>query len=300
MNYETENHEIKKLAKEDFPELLLEIPQPPKQLFIKGEMPNWKSQNNEGGTKFVAVVGSRKYTNYGKEACEKIISGLRGYDITVISGLATGIDSIAHKTALQTNLKTIAIPGSGLDEKIIYPSINKRLAQEIVNSGGCLLSEFEPDFKATVWSFPQRNRIMAGLADVILIIEAEEKSGTLITARMGLDYNKEVCAVPASIFSPGAIGSNKLLKQGATPITCGEDLLDVLGFQTKNNSGQTKINFENCTPEEKKIAEALIEPISRDELSRKLNIPITDLNSAISMMEIKGIVKESAGEIYLL
>lgn len=293
-------YQIQKLQKEDFPESLLEIPQPPKQLYIKGKIPNWKSQNNEGGTKFIAVVGSRKFTNYGKDACEKIISGLRGYDIYIISGLAIGIDSIALKTALQSGLKTIAVPGSGLDEKIIYPSINKNLAEEITNSQGCLISEFEPDFRATVWSFPQRNRIMAGLADVILVIEAGEKSGTLITARMGTDYNKDVAVIPASIFSHGAKGSNKLLSQGATPITSSEDLLDLLGFQTENSSGQKLLNLENCPDEEKKIIELLNEPLSRDELIQKSGMSAIELNPLISLMEIKGLIKESAGEIYLV
>jgi len=287
-------NEIKKISQNEFPQKLLEIPQPPKQLFIKGEMPDWET------SKFIAVVGSRKYTNYGKEACEKIISGLRGYDIVIISGLAIGIDSIAHKSALQNNLKTIAVPGSGLDEKVIYPSINKRLAEEIVNSGGCLISEFEPDFRATTWSFPQRNRIMAGLSDVILVIEATEKSGTLITARMGVDYNKEVCVVPASIFAGSSRGSNKLLSQGATPITCSTDLLDLLGFQSENNSGQKKIEFENCSDEEKKILKLLSEPLSRDELIQKSEMPINEINPLISLMEIKGLIKENAGEIYII
>lgn len=294
------NNLVQKISKEDFPISLTEIPQPPKQLFFRGILPNWQSQNNEGGTKFVVVVGSRKYTNYGKEACEKIISELRGYDIVIVSGLAMGIDSIASKIALQNNLKTIAVPGSGIDEKVIYPSINKKLAEEIVNSGGCLLSEFEPDFKATLWSFPQRNRIMAGLADVILIIEAEEKSGTLITARMGTDYNKEVCVVPASIFSNNSKGSNKLMRQGATPITCGADLLELLGISTGSDSVQNKLNFDDFPPEEKKIIKILTEPMSRDEISRKLQIPINELNPTLSMMEIKGIIKESVGEIYLM
>lgn len=288
------NYKIKKLSKQEFPAKLLEIPQPPKQLYIKGETPDWND------TKIVAVVGSRKYTNYGKEACEKIISGLRGYDITIVSGLAIGIDSIAHKSALQTGLKTVAVPGSGLDEKVIYPSMNKRLADEIITSGGCLISEFKPDFRATTWSFPQRNRIMAGLADVILVIEASEKSGTLITARMGTDYNKDVCVVPASIFAGSSKGSNKLLNQGATPITCSEDLLDLLGFQTNEKSGQKKMEFENCSSEEKRILELLNEPISRDELIQKSGIPAIELNPLISLMEIRGIIKENAGEIYLL
>lgn len=286
--------EIYKLEEKDFPEKLLEIPQPPKQIFVKGELPNWDE------TKFVTVVGSRKYTNYGKEACEKIISGLRGYDIVIISGLALGIDAIAHKTALETGLKTIAVPGSGIDSNVIYPSMNRGLAEKIVESGGCLLSEFEPDFKATQWSFPQRNRIMAGLSDVILVIEATEKSGTLITARMGTDYNKDVAVVPASIFSAGAKGSNKLLSQGATPITCSEDLLDLLGFTAEKNPEQKKLEFENCSDEEKQVLEFLSEPLSRDELSRISKIPIMKLNPIISLMEIKGIIKENAGEIYLV
>src|SRR3989339_1250495 len=212
--------EIIKLSKQDFPEKLLEIPQPPKQLFIRGNLPDWEN------SKFVAVVGSRKYTNYGKEACEKIISGLRGCDVTIISGLAIGIDSIAHKSALEAKLKSIAVPGSGLNSSVIYPSINKKLADEIVQSGGCLLSEFEPDFQATTWSFPQRNRIMAGLSDAVMVIEAEIKSGTLITSRLATDYNRDVFAVPGSIFSPNSSGPNMLIRLGATPVTSSADILE--------------------------------------------------------------------------
>ncbi|MBU1557940.1 DNA-protecting protein DprA, partial [Patescibacteria group bacterium] len=242
----------------------------------------------------------RKYSNYGQEACEKIISELQGYDITIVSGLAIGIDSIAHRSALKNNLKTISVPGSGLDSSVIYPSMNKKLADEIIESGGCLVSEFEPDFKATTWSFPQRNRIMAGIADVILVIEAGEKSGTLITARMGIDYNKDVAVVPASIFSHGAKGSNKLLHQGATPITCGTDLLELLNFSTENNSGQKSLNLDDYSPEERKLIELLSEPMSRDELIRESGMLVTELNPLISLMEIKGLVKESGGEIFLI
>ncbi len=285
--------EIIKLNTEEFPEKLLEIPQPPKQLYIKGEMPDFEN------TKFVAVVGSRKYSNYGQEACEKIISELRGYDIAIVSGLAIGIDSIAHRSALKNGIKTISVPGSGLDSSVIYPSMNKKLADEIIESGGCLISEFDPTFKATTWSFPQRNRIMAGIADVILVIEAGEKSGTLITARMGIDYNKDVAVVPASIFAHGAKGSNKLLHQGATPITCGEDILELLNFSTENNSGQKTLYLNDFSTEEKEIIELLREPMSRDELIRESGMSVVELNPLISLMEIKGLVKESGGEIYL-
>ncbi len=287
-------HKIKKLTKEEIPERLFEIPQPPEQLYIKGTMPDFEN------TKFVAVVGSRKYSNYGQEACEKIISEIAGNDIVIISGLAIGIDSIAHKSALKNNVKTIAVPGSGLDDSAIYPALNRNLAQEIIKSGGCLISEFEPNFHATTWSFPQRNRIMAGLADVVLVIEAGEKSGTLITARMGTDYNKEVAVVPASIFSQSSKGSNKLLKQGATPIMCGDDLLELLNLPTKNNSGQKMLDLEDFSEEEKLIIQLLNEPVSRDEIIEKTDLSVIEINSTISLLEIKGVIKESMGEIFLI
>jgi len=284
-------HQIRKLSKEEFPPSLLEIPEPPEKLYIKGTLPNWNSV-------FLCVVGSRRYTGYAKEACEKIISGLRGYNITIVSGLALGIDAIAHMAALDAGLKIIAVPGSGLNEDVLYPRTNKYLAEKILSSGGTLLSEYEPEFRATTWSFPKRNRIMSGISDTVLVIEANEKSGTLITARLGLDYNKEVCVIPASIFSDGGKGSNKLLKQGATPITSSEDLLEVLGFEKEKDSGQQKLILEDCSPEEKLILESLNEAKSRDELIRESSLPTSEANSIISIMEIKGLIKESLGKIY--
>jgi len=166
--------EIQKLPKNKFPEALLEIPQPPENLWIIGEMPS-------PDLIYLCVVGSRKFTSYGKEACEKIIAGLKGYPIVIVSGFAMGIDTIAHKKAMQVGLKTLVFPGSGLSAEAMYPKTNVRLMSEVVENGGCLISEFEPDFKATQWSFPMRNRLMAGISKAVLIIEAEEKSGTLIT-----------------------------------------------------------------------------------------------------------------------
>ena len=184
---------IRELFADEIPEWLMEIPEPPKKLYIRGEMP-------KGDSKFLCVVGSRKHTEYGKEACQKLIAGLRGYDIVVVSGLALGIDGIAHKAALDASLTTIAIPGSGLHPSVLYPSSNRQLAEKIVDSGGALLSEFEPMFRPTLYSFPQRNRIMAGISHAVLIVEAEIKSGTLITSRLATDYNREVMAVPGSVL----------------------------------------------------------------------------------------------------
>jgi DNA processing protein len=144
---------------------LLEIPQPASELYVRGALP-------DANVTFLTVVGSRKFSTYSKEACQKLIQGLASYPIVIVSGLALGIDTIAHQTALASGLTTLAFPGSGLDEKVLYPRSNIRLAREIIEKGGALVSEFAPDFHATPYSFPQRNRLMAGLARATLIIEA--------------------------------------------------------------------------------------------------------------------------------
>jgi len=285
---------IRKLLKEEFPQHLLEIPQPPKQLFVQGALPG-------EDLILLTVVGSRKYSNYGKEICEKLIGGLSGYGIAIVSGLAIGIDTIAHKVAISTGLKTIAVPGSGLNRDVLYPATNRLLAQKIIENDGALLSEFDPDFRATVWSFPQRNRIMAGLSHATLIIEAENKSGTLITARMALDYNRDVLAVPGSLLSRTSQGTNTLLRQGATPITSSEDILEALGFGTPTDKSQTdgsraSIHID-CSPEERRVLEILRDPITRDELIHELEMPITQANVLLSSMEIKGLVIESFGQM---
>ncbi len=283
---------IKELRPEEFPELLSEIPDPPKKLFLQGSLPDKENR-------LLCVVGSRKYTNYGKEACESLISGLRGYDIAIISGLALGIDAIAHKSALDAGLKTIAVPGSGLNPKVLYPSTNRSLAGEIVENGGGLLSEFEPEMRATTWTFPQRNRIMAGMSHAVLVIEAEERSGTLITSRLATEYNRDVLTVPGSIFSPNSEGPNMLLRLGATPVRESGDILEALGFETGENS-ETQIDYSDCSEEEKKLIEILREPMARDDLIRKSDMSPSQANALLSVMEIKGIVKESMGEIRLI
>jgi len=284
--------QIKKLLKKDFPKALLEIPQPPENLWIIGDLP-------EEDLVYLCVVGSRKHTSYGKETCEKLIAGLKGYSIAIVSGFAMGIDTIAHRKAMQIGLRTLVFPGSGLSAEAMYPKTNVRLMKEIVENGGCLISEFEPDFKATHWSFPMRNRLMAGISKAVLIIEAEEKSGTLITARLATEYNRDVLAVPGSIFSSNSKGTNKLIRQGATPITCAEDVLDALGFeQPKDEEKQAKL-FEDLSPEEKKVISLLREPVPRDDLIRAMKIPTSEANAILSVMEIKELIKEELGEIRL-
>ena len=282
--------DIIKLAPENIPSQLLEIPQPPKHLYIRGKLPS-------NDLVYLAVVGSRKHTSYGKDICEKLIKGLKGYPIVIVSGLALGIDTIAHKSALSVGLTTISFPGSGLDNNVLHPQSNVRLAQEIIDSGGCLISEMEPHWKSTLYSFPQRNRLMAGISKAVLIIEAEEKSGTLITARMALDYNRDVLAVPGSILSTNSKGTNRLIRQGATPITTSEELLEALGFDVEQEYQNEEDKYADCSKEEINIINMLREPMERDDLIRSCGMDIAKANALLSIMEIKDLIKEELGEI---
>jgi DNA processing protein len=291
------NQQIKELMPADFPPLLREIADPPKRLFAKGELP-------DENAKMLCIVGSRKYTEYGRAAVEKLVDGLRGAPITIVSGLALGIDGIAHRAALKAGLKTLAVPGSGLDESVIYPRAHLNLAKEIIASGGCLLSEFEPKFHATAWSFPQRNRIMAGLSHAVLVIEAELKSGTLITSKLATEYNRDVLTIPGSIFSRASEGPHMLLKLGAAPITSSEDIVRALGLEhaISESAPATRAIPFPLSPDETRIVEILRTPIARDELMTELShfgLDTSRSNIILSAMELKGIITESLGEIRL-
>jgi len=266
----------------------MEIPEPPKEVYIRGNLA-------PRDTKCLAVVGSRNYTNYGKQVVDHLISGLRGYPISIVSGLALGIDSLAHKAALDAGLHTLAVPGSGIDDAVIYPRQNLGLAHRILESGGGLLSEFEPLFKATPYSFPQRNRIMAGLSDAVLLIEAGEKSGTLITARLTVDYNRELLVVPGNIFSENSKGAHQFLKLGATPVTCPEDILSVLGLNLETK--QIPL-YENATPEEAHILSLLGEPKDHDTLIRLSEQNPELILTLLMKMELNGLIKEQNGLFY--
>ena len=286
------NFPIKKLEDEYIPSELFEIAEPPRKIFIRGTIPD---------PSFIrlAVVGSRKYTPYGKEACKKLILGLRGYNIVIVSGLALGIDSIAHEAALEAGLPTMAIPGSGLSQSVLYPHSHANLAKRILEKGGCLLSEYEQDQEAAPWTFPQRNRIMAGISKAVLVIEAEKKSGTMITARLATEYNRDVLAVPGSIFSKTSEGTHLLMKLGATPISSSEDILEALGIIEEEKVKQEKL-FDDCNQEELDILKILDSPKTKEEICETLNISTQKINSTLTMLEIKGLVKESVGKIYLV
>ena len=289
------NNPIRTIKTKDFSTLLTEIHDCPKTFQIQGDFPV--------AEKYLTVVGSRKYSDYGKSVCEHLISGLRGHNICIISGLALGMDGIAHRSALENNLKTVAVPGSGLGETALYPSNHRGLRDEILDSGGCLLSEFENDFKAVYYSFPQRNRIMAGLSNAVLIIEAELKSGTLITSKYATEYNRDVFTVPHPIFSPTGEGPHMLLRLGATPITKPEDILDAFGMVPKEGLFLER-DYSDCSENEILIINILSEPLPKDEIIRTMlnihNKPTHITQTTLSVLEIKGLIKEEMGEVRLV
>lgn len=272
-----------------FPQRLKEIPQPPQELRYRGTLP-------QPELKLLSIVGSRKYTTYGKDVIDHLLCGLAGYPIGIVSGLALGIDSLAHEAALRNNLYTLAIPGGGLNDAVLYPATHKRLAHRILEAGGGLLSEFSPDFKATKWSFPQRNRLVAGISHATLLIEAAQMSGTLITARMATDYNRELLVVPGSIFSKNSAGTHQFLKLGATPITAAEDILEVLGIEKEEakEPGETS-SRPALSDAELSVITLLHEPLHKDELIRQLQLPTHEASMLLMQMELAGHISESNG-----
>ena len=280
---------IRSLLPEEYPELLKEITDPPKQLRYEGELPR-------AGNKLLAVVGSRKYSTYGREVCESLISGLSDLPITIVSGLALGIDSIAHRAALRVGLQTIAIPGSGLDRKVLHPHSHVGLAEEILENGGGLMSEYDDLMPAGVWAFPRRNRIMAGMCHATIIIEAERKSGTLITSRLATEYNRDVGAVPGPVDSPTSDGPHMLIRLGAALIRDANDVRELLGLK-RTDENPTLVDIEELSPEEKVFIKLLAEPRPRDELIRQSKLDTGNASAILSLLEIKGLITEELGEV---
>jgi len=281
---------LKQIAPDEFPPLLREITDPPKQLHVRGSLPSFEK-------KWLAVVGSRAMTTYGKQAVHHLIEGLGGYPVVIVSGLAYGVDAEAHKAALDAGLTTVAVPGSGLDWDVLYPKANVGLAREILKAGGCLLSEEKPDTRAADWTFPRRNRIMVGLSNAVLMVEAKEKSGSLITAKLATEYNRELLVVPGSIFSEESRGTHQFLRLGATAATAAEDILIALGIQKREGPNSLSELRDDLSEDEQRVFEILHAPISRDELIESLELPVTEANVLLSTMEIKGLIVEELGVV---
>lgn len=267
-------------AKHNYLQLLANIPASPKQIFIMGKLPSQRVPS-------VAIVGTRKPSSYGKEVTQQLSYDLAKKGIVIISGLALGVDGIAHRAAIEAGGATIAVLANGLPQ--IYPATHKDLADQIIQSGGAILSEHEPETAARSYQFLQRNRIVSGLSDAIIITEAAARSGTLNTAMHALEQGKEVFVVPGNITSPLSTGCNTLLKQGARPVTSVDDVLEIIAPELLQP--QASLALGN-TPLETAIITLLQNGIrDGDELQQQSKSSISDFNTTLTMMEINGVIR---------
>lgn len=272
-----------------YPQMLRNIYDPPAVLYYKGDLFDCNLE------KTLAVVGSRRATSYAKDALSKIISELIDTDICVVSGLASGIDTIAHTSSINNNLKTIGVIASGFD--FTYPTANKDLYRKIEEGCGAVVSEYYPTFQPLQFRFPQRNRIVSGLSYGTLVAEASLKSGALITANLTLEQGRELMCIPGLITNPNTQGIYKLLKNGATLVTCADDILSALGWEVKL---EQKTLFDlDLSNDEKLIYEALeIEDKCFDELQAFTRLSVDNLLMYLTTMELKGIIKQVDGDRY--
>jgi len=275
----------RQLGPNEYPARLGEIPEPPTRLYARGAWPL-------PATKYLAVVGSRALSGYGREACERLIAGLAGYPISIISGLALGADACAHKAALGAGLHTIAVLGSGVDTASLYPRSNVGLAKEILTSGGMLLSEHADGYKPQAFDFPERNRIVVGLAHAVLIVEAAQKSGTLITARLTHEYNRDLLCIPHRIGDPHGFGAHLFLRLGAGLVAEPNHILEALGIPPRAEGARTDVLLEG---DEKILYDLLTDPLPKDDLIRASGLNVATALTALVTLELKGLLTEEYG-----
>jgi DNA processing protein len=270
-------------------QILGSIDKVPKKLYYTGTLPEFRRPT-------VAIVGTRKPTAYGKQVTEKLASELASKGVVIISGLALGVDGIAHAAALNAKGTTLAVLGNGLEH--IYPAAHQSLAESIIASGGALLSEYTPDTPARSYQFLERNRIVSGLADAIIITEAAARSGTLNTAMHALSQGKEVFVVPGNITSPMSLGCNTLLKQGATPILSANDVLEVIAPDLLTPNAQLPLGDNQL---ENDVIALLAKGIrDGDDIQQQLNISASELSVALTMLEINGAIHALGGNQWTL
>lgn len=276
-----------------YPKLLKQISDPPICLFVKG--------NIHIEAPPLAVVGTRKNSIYGARITKSLLGELLAeYRVSIISGLAFGIDSIAHQAALDMKQQTIAVLGSGVDNASIYPKSHLRLAVNILQNQGGVISECPPGTEASLFSFPKRNRIIAGMSLGTLVIEAGEKSGALITADCALEYNREVLAVPQNIDSPSACGVNELIKKGAIPILSANDLAEALNLR-KSARYDNNHEDKDCTLMEKQMLTLIShEPAHIDQIIRQSGETRGNVNAMLTLLEIKGLIRNTGSMMYQL
>jgi len=303
------------LQDENYPHLLKEIKKPPFVLFVKGDSSILSSRTSETSVAiseiassakrdrndtFIAVVGTRKITSYGRQVTEMITRDLVNAGLTIVSGLAMGVDAVAHKTTIDNKGKTIAVLGCGVD--CCTPSENEQLYDQILENGGCIVSELPLGHPPSVGSFPARNRIVAGISQAVLVTEGAVDSGALITANFALDEGRNVFAVPGPITSSLSKGPHNILAKGGRMVTTGEDIIRELGIHEKSIKGIKSIrSIKGDTDEEQKILDLLQnEPMHFDEIVRLANINSSQVATILSYMEIKGTINTSHSGIYSL
>jgi DNA processing protein len=274
----------------DYPSRLKEIYDYPPVLYVRGSLlpeDEW----------CLAVVGTRRATVYGRQVTEEIVADLAQSKITIVSGMARGIDSIAHRSALEAGGRSIAVFASGLDT--VYPAENAALARDIMQQGA-LVSEYPPGIRPRADKFPRRNRIMSGLSLGVLVVEAGETSGAMITANMALEQNREVFAIPGSILSPASRGANHLIQEGAKLVRDYTDILEELNLTAVAQQLEMKEVIPFSDTESMLLKQLRAEPTHIDEVCRNSGLPIAAVSSTLTMMELKGMVKQMGNMSYVL
>lgn len=272
----------------EYPRLLREIPGTPPLLYVRGEI----LPRDELA---VAVVGTRKASTYGREVAQMLVRDLAACGVTVVSGLARGIDSAAHRAALDAGGRTLAVLGSGVD--VIYPSENRSLARRIAEHGA-LISEYPLGTKPDARNFPPRNRIISGLALGTLVIEAGKRSGALLTVRHALEQGRDVFAVPGNILAAGSRGVNALIREGAKPVVDAGDILQELNLNMVTEFVEAREILPDSDTEAMLLRHLTAEPLHVDELARRTGMAISDVNSTLILMELKGQVRHLGGMNY--
>jgi DNA processing protein len=289
---EKEKIEMIVFSERGYPQILKESPNPPYIIYTKGKL-------DLNDAPMIAIVGARKNSSYGAQIARSFAKELSQAGLIVVSGMALGIDTYAHRGALDAHGKTVAVLGNSLDDANIYPRENFNLSREICDSG-MLLSEYPAEMKAGTLTFPARNRIVAGLTLGTLVVEAGEKSGALITSQMALDANRQVFSVPGSIFSEASFGTNNLIKSGAKTVTGVRDILEELNL-TEKNMKQKMVPKEPTNQEEALILKVLSsDPLHIDNISKMTKLQTATISGTLTMMEIKGWVKNIGGQNYIV
>jgi len=284
---------IKKITINDkeYPEQLKEIHDPPQELYTKGEI---KNQDKVA----VAIVGTRKYSQYGKQVAFDISGKLARLGITIVSGLARGIDTFAHQAALENGGRTIAVLGSGMDKKSFSPSCNYDLGEKI-SQNGAVITEYPEGTQGAFYTYPQRNRIISGLSLGVVVIEAPEESGALITANFALEQNREVFAIPGDIYAKNSQGTNKLIKMGAKSVTDINDILEELNLTHLLTMERKQVKPES---KEEEIILYLLsaQPTHIDEIIIKSGLSPSAVNSTLMMLELKKAIRNLGNNNFIL